>query len=129
MNALACTNFFREDTHIVSKKAEATKKNSAIAAVDKAARNYELILILKPNMADDAAEVIVNRTKEIFAKGGEVSMEDWGKCRMAYPIKKCQDGRFYFFKAASKPEVTKEIKSYFAVTEDILRFTLTVLSK
>lgn len=117
------------DTHIVSKKAEAKVKNSIIAVADKQARNYELILILKPDMANDAAEVIVNRAKETFAKGGEVSVEDWGKCRMAYPIKKYQDGLFYFFKATTKPNVTKEIKAYFAVTEDILRFTLTVLSK
>ena len=129
INARARANSVWEGTDIVSKKAEATTKNSIIAVADKPARNYELILIVKPDLASEAIESIVNRTKDIFVKGGSVDIEDWGKCRMAYPIKKYQDGRFYLFKAISKPEVTKDIKSYFAVTEDILRFTLTELPK
>jgi len=118
-----------EGTTIVSKKAEATNKSSVIVQTEKQPRNYELILILKPDMTAEAALVIVNRAKDIFSKGGEVTTEDWGKCRMAYPIRKHSDGLFYFFKANAKPAVTKELKAYFAVTEDILRFTLTVLSK
>jgi len=100
-----------------------------IAQAEKQPRNYELILILRPDMSAEAAQAIANRAKDIFSKVGEVIVEDWGKCRMAYPIRKHSDGLFYFFKANAKPEVTKELKAYFAVTEDILRFTLTVLAK
>jgi len=118
----------REGTNIASKKADSNPKTGFLAVAEKLARKYELLLILKPNISDDVAQSIVNRTKDIFEKGGEVSVEKWDKCRMAYPIKKYQDGLIYFFKASSKPHVTKELKSYYAVTEDILRFTLTVHS-
>src|SRR5262245_36322485 len=51
-------------------------------------RRYELMLVLRPDVADDRAQAVIDRTtRQISAGGGQiVKVAPWGRRRLAYPI-------------------------------------------
>ncbi len=54
------------------------------------ARAYEMIYILRPSVHPDEADRIAARFSEIVTnlKGKLVNLSNWGRRRLAYPIKK-----------------------------------------
>ena len=64
------------------------------------AREYELVYILNPNVDPDEAEKIATRIQEVVARlGGKITKVDqWGRRRLAYNIKKFTRGIFVFVK-------------------------------
>ena len=62
--------------------------------------DYELVLIISPEVAEDDIEATVGKVNRfITEKGGTISdTEQWGKRRLAYPIKRFTDGRYFLIK-------------------------------
>ena len=61
-------------------------------------RTYELAFIIDPRVSDEDATNLVEEYKEMLTSGGaEITKEEsWGKRKLAYPIEKLNDGRYYF---------------------------------
>ena len=59
-------------------------------------REYEAVYIIKPNFEDEKyPEIIEKYTALIQNNGGEiVSVEPWGKKRLAYEIEKLREGYY-----------------------------------
>ena len=55
---------------------------------DNQLRDYELVLIISPEVVEEKFEATINNVSQfITEKGGIVSnVERWGKRRLAYPI-------------------------------------------
>jgi small subunit ribosomal protein S6 len=92
------------------------------------ARDYELGIILNPDIGDDQARAIVERvTQTIAADDGQVvRVNAWGRRRLAYPIEHHRDGLYFFFDLILNPEATSELEHSIRVNEDILRHLLKV---
>ena len=62
-------------------------------------REYELLLIIDPNLEDTETESLIERVKSnIESNGGEaLKVDPWGKKPLAFPIKKNNDGYFVLF--------------------------------
>lgn len=67
-------------------------------------RTYELGLVVEPRQTDDDVKEIVSRYREMIgAIGGTIdNEEDWGKRKLAYPIRKFTEGRYHFFFVSSE---------------------------
>jgi len=89
-------------------------------------RNYELVLIINPELVDERFETIIdNVSKFITENGGTISnVERWGKRKMAYRIKKCQEGSYVLVQFEMKPTATKELVMNLEISEDIFRHLL-----
>ena len=50
--------------------------------------NYETLFVLKPELEEEAIKANVDKFSEIITKGGGeiVSVDEWGKKKLAYPI-------------------------------------------
>jgi small subunit ribosomal protein S6 len=84
---------------------------------------YEVALIIRPEVEDEAQEAIIDRLSQILtADGGKVAdVEKWGRRRLAYPINKVTEGTYYFIQGQFSPSVLPELERNVRLSESILR--------
>ena len=88
--------------------------------------NYELVFIVSPEVEEERFEsAIENVTQFITGRGGIISdIKQWGKRRLAYPIKHFGEGNYVLARFKLKPEHNKELESNLKISEDVLRHLL-----
>ena len=93
-----------------------------------ALRDYELMYIVRPTVAEDELPASIERVDSLITGlGGEVAENNpWGKRRMAYPIEKFEEGYYIVSKIRMEPERTRELESQLAISEDVIRHMLVV---
>jgi len=89
-------------------------------------QDYEMVLILKPDLESSALETVTgNYSRMITEKGGIVSqMDSWGKRKLAYPIKHYLEGNYVLLKYKAEPAFNKTLETNLRITEEILRHLL-----
>ncbi len=97
-----------------------------VAQGDKQLRDYELTVIISPEVADDALDsVIDNISRFITQNGGTVSnVEQWGKRKLAYPIKHFMEGNYVLIRIKLAPTLGKELEANLRIAEEVLRYLL-----
>ena len=86
-------------------------------------RNYELVLIINPELDETETDSVVEGVKSnIESNGGEVlKVDPWGRKRMSFPIKRNSDGYYVLFIFKSEPAFVLQLTSSFRVIESIIR--------
>lgn len=87
-------------------------------------RKYETIFILDPDLEEEAAKSAVEKIKGIIAQGnGEVlKIEDWGKRKLAYEVKKKSKGHYILIHLAGTPALLSELERNFRVMDAVIKF-------
>jgi small subunit ribosomal protein S6 len=114
-------------TEIAVKKAKTvTRKTARETQPPEQLRNYELVLIIHPDFAEDKVDALVESISQpVIKKGGEVAdVERWGKRRLAYPIRKATEGNYLRLVMSSKASATREMTQKLRISEDVLRHIL-----
>ena len=90
-------------------------------------RRYELMLVLRPDVADDRAQAVIDRTtRQISATGGQiVKVAPWGRRRLAYQIDRYREGSYHIILFESPPEAIIEMERSLLITEEVLRHLVT----
>jgi small subunit ribosomal protein S6 len=90
-------------------------------------RRYELMLVLRPDVADDKSQAIVDRTtRGIVASGGQiVKVAPWGRRRLAYPIDRHREGSYQIILFEAPPDAITELEHTLLITEEVLRHLVT----
>ena len=85
---------------------------------------YELCVVVSAKLEDDARAETVERVKELVTRfGGAISdVDEWGKKRLAYEIRKMHEGFYYFIHFEAEPEVPAEIEGRIRIMDDVLRY-------
>jgi small subunit ribosomal protein S6 len=91
-------------------------------------RRYETIVIVDPDLGDDARTSLFGRIKEIIPQqDGVLIGEDlWGTKKLAYEIKKRPRGYYARFDYCGMGPVVDEIERFFRIDDRVLKY-LTVL--
>ncbi|MEN8139890.1 MAG: 30S ribosomal protein S6 [Thermodesulfobacteriota bacterium] len=86
--------------------------------------NYETISIIRPNAGEDAIAKISERTAEIIgAAGGEIiAVDKWGLKKLAYPIKKEENGYFVYTVFSGNGAGVDEMERIFRIDDDVLKY-------
>jgi small subunit ribosomal protein S6 len=94
-------------------------------------RNYELAYIADPDLDEPSLTALEEKVKGwIEAAGGKaVNVDRWGKRRMAYSIKKRNDGVYTFIQAELPPQAGATLDRSLRLSEQILRFMITVAAQ
>ena len=87
---------------------------------------YELVFIISPEVGDEAIDpTIENVSQFIKGKGGIISeVEQWGKKKLAYPIKHSMEGSYVLIQFKLNPLSNKELEAHLQLSEKILRYLL-----
>ena len=90
-------------------------------------RRYELMLVLRPDLADDKSQALVDRiTRQLTAAGGQIiKVAPWGRRRLAYPIDRYREGSYHIIHFEAPPESIVELERSLLITEEILRHLVT----
>lgn len=89
-------------------------------------RDYELVFIVHPDLDENAFNEVVNRVKGwISDNGGEIKKVDiWGKRRLAYPIRKQNEGQYVLLDVSLDPAFGIQLERNLRITEPVMRFLL-----
>lgn len=88
------------------------------------AREYELVYILQPNVDPDEADRVAARIQEVVTRlGGKITKVDqWGRRKLAYPIKKSSRGVFVFVKIVGYNDIVAELERNLRNADAVMRF-------
>ena len=90
-------------------------------------RRYELMLVLRPDVADDRAQAVIDRTtRQIVASGGSiVKVAPWGRRRLAYQIDRYREGSYHIILFEAPGDALAEMERTLLITEEVLRHLVT----
>jgi small subunit ribosomal protein S6 len=90
-------------------------------------RRYELMLVIRPDVADDRSQAVIDRTtRQITAAGGQIiKVAPWGRRRLAYPIDRYREGSYHIILFAAPPDALTELEHGLLITEEVLRHLVT----
>ena len=85
---------------------------------------YESAVLINAGLEDSQIELILNRIKDtISGNGGEIrEIENWGRKRLAYVVKKNKLGYYAIFRFDSPPELISKLERFYQLDENILRY-------
>jgi len=86
-------------------------------------RAYEVMVILDPSLEERTVGPSLDKYLNVIRKdGGSVeSVDIWGRRRMAYEIKKNQEGIYAVVNLTAEPASVKELDRQLTLNESILR--------
>ena len=86
-------------------------------------RAYEVMVILDPSLEERTVGPSLDKYLNVIRKdGGSVeSVDVWGRRRMAYEIKKNQEGIYAVVSLTAEPATVKELDRQLTLNESILR--------
>ena len=89
-------------------------------------REYELVVILSPELAEEDVPAAIDRLSQLIAdRGGEVKDVDrWGRRKLAYPIKKHLEGNYLVTQVMLDPNRTSDVEAALRISEEVLRHLL-----
>jgi small subunit ribosomal protein S6 len=90
-------------------------------------RRYELMLVLKPDVADDRSQAVIDRTtRQIVADGGQIlKVAPWGRRRLAYQIDRFREGSYHIITFQAPAPAIAELERGLLITEEVLRHMVT----
>ena len=86
-------------------------------------RSYQMVLIVHPELDGDELDGVVNNVEELIKRNdGKVTKVDpWGLRKLAYPIKKQQEGRYFLMEFDLVPQGVREVERVLKLTESVIR--------
>ena len=88
---------------------------------------YEILLLLDPELAEDKQADVVARLRDLIEKGGGTfeRHDVWGRRKLAYPIDKKEGGIYHLLSFASSPETLDELSRVLKIDDDVMRHMAT----
>ena len=92
-----------------------------------ALRPYEILVIVDPKPTDEEVATLLTQVGEqAKSLGIEVDkVDNWGKRRLAYDMRKQREGTYAVFEAKAEPSMVKELERQLRLNENVLRFLST----
>ena len=84
---------------------------------------YEVAILLHPDLEIDL-EKATTRVEKIFTDNGGkvVDTDNWGKRKLAYPIKKNEHAVYVFYTVELPAESVRKVESVLNITDEVIRF-------
>ncbi len=85
---------------------------------------YELAVVVNAQIDDEARAAVVQNCKNLIERFGGVvgETDDWGKKKLAYPIKKMDEGFYYFIRFEAEGTAIAEIESRMRIMDNVIRY-------
>ena len=84
---------------------------------------YESVVIINPNVDEEGVKSLVAKFTDLINTDGKVEkVDDMGKRKLAYEIKKQKEGYYQVFNFEANPELIKELERNSIITDEIIKF-------
>lgn len=83
---------------------------------------YETIMILDSNLDEEATKATIEKITSLIEANGKIEkIEEWGKKKLAYPIKKQKEGYYVLINFSSNPEFLEELDRTYNITDEVIK--------
>ncbi|MCC8120615.1 MAG: 30S ribosomal protein S6 [Oscillospiraceae bacterium] len=84
--------------------------------------NYEVVIIFKPDLGEEATAALVERFKTLTEQHDTVSeVNEWGKRRLAYPIDDLTEGYYVLMSFTAEPGFPAELDRVLRINDNVMR--------
>ena len=84
---------------------------------------YESVIIINPSVDEEGMKTWMQKFTDIINNEGKVeSVDELGKKRLAYEIKKNKEGYYVIFNFEAKPELIAELERNYRIEDSVMKF-------
>ncbi len=84
---------------------------------------YETVFIINPNVEDAGIKGLIQKFSDIINSDGKVeSVEELGKKKLAYEIKKNTEGTYVLINFEAAPTLIQELERVYRITDEVIKF-------
>lgn len=108
------------------KKRRKTTAKASTADEEKKQRHFEMVLVINPEADGERFDSVLDNINQLITGlGGEVSdVEQWGKRKLAYPIKGLVEGNYVLARFKLEPSQNRQLEAKLKISEDVARHLL-----
>jgi small subunit ribosomal protein S6 len=87
-------------------------------------RGYEVMFIVRPDLTEEDTDKLISTLQTHATNAGAQveSADKWGKRRLAYDVRKFQDGMYVLLKMKADGKAVHELERRLRVTEQVIKF-------
>ena len=87
-------------------------------------RHYETIFIVSPEMTDEDYKAVLDKFSNLIEKlkGVMIKVEEWGKQKLAYKVKKFDRGSFVLFDYCGESGLTAELGRDLKLDDRVIKY-------
>ena len=84
---------------------------------------YESVIIVNPNVDEAGLKALEDKFTGLINENGKVeSVDHMGKRKLAYEIKKFNEGTYVVFNFEAKTDLIAELERVYRITDDVIKF-------
>ena len=84
---------------------------------------YESVIIINPSIEEQAIKDLVTKFTDLINNNGKVeSVDERGTQKLAYPIKKKEEGYYVVINFEAKPDSIDELERNYRIEDNIMKF-------
>ncbi len=85
-------------------------------------RHYEIVALVHPDQSAQIEDIVARYRKIVEDSGGQIHRyENWGRRKLAYPIRKIYKADYFLLNIECEPAVKDEIENAFRYYDSIIR--------
>ena len=85
--------------------------------------NYESVIIINPSVDDQGIKALISKITDLINSDGKLEkVEEVGKKKLAYEIKKNSEGYYVVLNFEAKPTLISELERVYRITDDVIKF-------
>src|SRR6185295_4772147 len=102
----------------------AEKRYGSSADIPGRKREYETIFILRPDLANDAISAVNTKVRTVVETGGGrlLKIENWGRRKLAYEVKKQLKGIYLFWRYLGDAGLVEEVERNLRLSDSVIRY-------
>lgn len=89
-------------------------------------RDYELVVVVSPSVTDDEVSTTIEKINQFISErsGSTTEVNQWGRRKLAYPIKNFTEGNYFLTQFKMDPQLTAELEASLELWDEVLRHLL-----
>ena len=84
---------------------------------------YESVVIINPTVEEEGVKVLISKFSDLINTDGKVEkVDELGKRKLAYDVKKFDEGFYAVFYFEANPDLITELERNYRITDEIIKF-------
>ncbi len=84
---------------------------------------YESVIIINPNVDAEGTKALIQKFTDLINTDGKLEkVDEMGKRKLAYEVKKNKEGNYVSFNFEANPELISELERNYRITDEVIKF-------
>ena len=84
---------------------------------------YESVIIINPSLEEQGIKDVITKFTDLINSDGKVeNVDEMGRRKLAYEIKKQSEGYYVVYTFEANPEFITELERIYRITDEVIKF-------